>query len=156
MTLHFHPFSPDLSAQIRAGGADANGQRAERGISDGVATPCRSCLRDVPKGEGVLIFAARPFPTLQAYAETGPALLCHAACTPWPGTGKPPILGTSPDYLLKAYGRDDRIVYGTGRITPADDLESYARALLSRDDVAYVDVRSARNNCFLTRITQDE
>jgi hypothetical protein len=65
----------------------------------------------------------------------------------------PPILGTSPDYLLKAYGRDDRIIYGTGRVTPAQDVESYAAQLLSRGDVAYVDVRSARNNCFQTRIT---
>ncbi len=64
----------------------------------------------------------------------------------------PAILTTSPDYLLKAYGRDDRIIYGTGQITSADAIPAYAAQLLDRSDVAYVDVRSARNNCFLTRI----
>ena len=67
--------------------------------------------------------------------------------------GLPPILTTSPDYLLKAYGPNHRIIYGTGRITAFDDVQGYAAQLLSRGDVAYVDVRSARNNCFLTRIT---
>jgi len=154
MTLTFHPFDPASCAQIRAGGPDANGQSAERAISSGTGTPCRSCLRDVPQGAGYLIFAARPFPKPQPYAETGPVFLCEEPCTPWPGATLPPILATSPDYLLKGYGHDDRIIYGTGQITPAEEVERYATALLSRADVAYVDVRSARNNCFQTRITQ--
>jgi hypothetical protein len=67
----------------------------------------------------------------------------------------PPILGTSPDYLLKGYGMDDRIVYGTGQITLAGDIAKTATALLNDARVAYVDVRSARNNCFQTRIRPD-
>ena len=35
----------------------------------------------------------------------------------------------------------------------ADALAAYAAEVLSRPSVAYVDVRSARNNCFQTRIT---
>ncbi|MGR3638015.1 hypothetical protein [Alterinioella nitratireducens] len=46
-------------------------------------------------------------------------------------------------------GQDDRI-------TPATELEACATALLSRANVAYVDVGSPRNTCFLTRITQSE
>ncbi|MFQ6552895.1 DUF1203 domain-containing protein [Aestuariibius insulae] len=136
---------------VRAGGPDANGQSAERAISNGRHTPCRCCLRDVPNGEEMLILSARPFPEPQPYAEQGPIFLCAQACVPWSGTGTPPILTTSPDYLIKAYGPHDRIVYGTGRITPKDEIEAYVRDLLGRDGIAYVDVRSARNNCFLTR-----
>ena len=153
MRLVFHPLAPDFTASVRAGGPDANGQPAERAVSDGVGVPCRCCLRDVPAGQPYLILAARPFPEPQPYAETGPIFLCAEDCSPWPGEGTPPILRTSPDYLLKAYGPNHRIIYGTGRVTPAPELESYAAQLLSRGDVAYVDVRSARNNCFQTRIT---
>lgn len=152
MTLRFLPYDTETVAQLRAGGVDANGQVAERAVSDGAGNPCRACLCDVPKGAAMLICAARPFPALQPYAETGPIFLCADDCTPWRGQGVPPILQTSPDYLLKAYGADDRIIYGTGQITPAADLVDYAAVLLGRDDVAYVDVRSARNNCFQTRI----
>lgn len=114
--------------------------------------PCRCCLKEVPKGAAMLICAARPFPTLQPYAETGPIFLCADDCEAWSGQGVPPILQTSPDYLLKAYDDDNRIVYGTGKITAAAELADYAGELLLRDGVAYVDVRSARNNCFQTRI----
>ncbi|MGI3185536.1 DUF1203 domain-containing protein [Nioella aestuarii] len=153
MQLVFHPLDPAFVTSVRSGGPDANGQPAETAISDGQGVPCRSCLRDVPQGEPYLILAARPFPKPQPYAELGPIFLCAGDCSPWDGPGLPPILHTSPDYLLKAYCRDDRIIYGTGQITRSSEIESYAAQLLSRGDVAYVDVRSARNNCFQTRIT---
>ncbi len=153
MSLHFHPYDPAFVASVRAGGPDANGQPAERAISDGHGTPCRSCLHDVPAGQEMLILAARPFPSLQPYAETGPVFLCASDCTPWPGDELPPILTTSPDYLLKGYSAQDRIVYGTGRIVPKDEIGSYAEQVFAAGNVAYIDVRSARNNCFQTRIT---
>ncbi len=152
MTIQYLPYDQSVVDALRAGGADAYGQPAERTQSDGGGNPCRSCLHDIPQGADMLICAARPFPSAQPYAETGPIFLCADACTPWAGHGVPPILQTSPDYLLKGYGADDRIIYGTGQITLASDIAEYAAGLLSDPKVAYVDVRSARNNCFQTRI----
>ena len=151
MSLRFRPLEAELVAAVRAGAADANGQPAERGISDGAHTPCRSCLRDVPAGHAMLILAARPFRTLTPYAETGPVFLCAEACTPWTSDGVPPVLRASPDYLVKGYSRAERIVSGTGQVTPEGDVPSYVEALLDREDVSFVDVRSARNNCWLAR-----
>ena len=54
-----------------------------------------------------------------------------------------------PSPVALPHGQDDRI-------TPATGLEACATALLSRANVAYVDVGSPRNTCFLTRITQSE
>ncbi|MBL1435057.1 MAG: DUF1203 domain-containing protein [Rhodobacteraceae bacterium] len=153
MTLEFHPYNSAWVAHIRQGGGDDYGQPAERAISGGAGTPCRSCLDNVPKGAGMLICAARPFPEKQPYAETGPIFLCADACAPWEGKGVPPALQSSPDYLLKGYSEDHRIVYGTGQITLAADIEQVAAEIFSRGGVAFVDVRSARNNCFQCRIT---
>ncbi len=58
-------------------------------VSDGHGNPCRSCLADIRAGAAMLIVAARPFPALQPYAETGPIFLCAADCTPWSGPGLP-------------------------------------------------------------------
>ena len=149
--MRFQTYDPDFVARVRSGGPDADGRPAERAVSGGAATPCRCCLRDVPEGAEMLIVAARPFPEPQPYAELGPIFLCAEECEPWAGEGPPPILGTSPDYLVKGYSSDDRIVYGTGRVTPADEIERYAAEVLERPEIAYIDVRSARNNCFLTR-----
>ncbi len=155
MTLQFHPYDQSFVDSVRAGGPDANGQPAERAVSDGQGNPCRSCLRQIPEGAPMLILSARPFPAPQPYAEQGPIFLCADPCTPWQGQGVPPVLTTSPDYLLKGYHPNHRIFYGTGRVVAAADLAEYAATLLSDPEVAYVDVRSARNNCFQTRITRD-
>ena len=154
MQITFHPYEFGFVETIRNGGADAYGSPAERAISGGVGTPCRNCLHNVPEGAEMLVLAARPFPVVQPFAETGPIFFCADACTPWTAGTLPPILKTSPDYLMKAYGADNRIKYGTGRIVPSADLQSYAQTLLQDADVSYVDVRSSRNNCFLTRITK--
>lgn len=150
--LHYRPIPSADAIHIRRGKPDAYGMSAERHISDGQGMPCRHCLRNIDEGEPYLILAYRPFPAVQPYAETGPIFLHADECPPYAETTVPPILTTSKDYLLRGYGRDDRIVYGTGAVTAVDDIEKCATELLSRDDVAYVHVRSARNNCYQCRI----
>ena len=154
--MRFLPYDPAFVACVRAGGADANGQPAERAVSDGDGNPCRSCLRDIAKGEAMLILAARPFPEPQPYAEVGPIFLHAEGCVPWDGEGIPPILTTSPDYLVKGYTADHRIRYGTGAVVRAERLAVEVAARLTRDEVAFVDVRSARNNCFQTRAVRGD
>ena len=154
--MRFLPYDPAFVAHVRAGGADANGQPAERAVSDGDGNPCRSCLRDIAAGEPMLVLAARPFPAPQPYAEVGPIFLHADDCAPWDGEGVPPILRTSPDYLVKGYAADHRIRYGTGAIVRAERLADEVAARLTRDEVAFVDVRSARNNCFQARAVRGD
>jgi len=155
-TIKFVPLPSDAVADLRGQGHDAYGNRPERTQSDGSGNPCRHCLGFVPKGAGMLILAYRPFDTLQPYAETGPVFLCADDCAPWTGMGIPPILTSSPDYLLKGYTPDQRIRYGTGKIVAKDDIATYAAALLDNPEISFVDVRSARNNCFQVRIVRSE
>lgn len=151
----FHPYPQSFVDRIRAGGLDDYANPPEKQRASDIGAQCRSCLTVIPEGAEMLLVAARPFAERQAYAETGPIFLCAQPCTPWQGQepGLPPSLRASPEFLLKAYGQDDRIVYGTGRITAQQEIETVATALLSDPRVAYVDVRSAKNNCFQTRIT---
>lgn len=138
---------------IRAGGADAYGSPAETMISDGPGHPCRHCLRNIDAGDEVLVFAYRPFPEPQPYAETGPVFLHKRHCDRYAASEVlPPVLETSRDFIVRGYGKTDRIVYGTGAVTLKDDIPAYAAALLGRPDIAYVHVRSARNNCYQCRI----
>lgn len=153
MDLIYDAMNSDTVRALRAGGPDANGQPPERGaISDGCGTPCRHCLDQVPQGREFLILAHRPFPALQPYAECGPIFLCAHECARWGGAASPPTLKSSASYLLKAYSADHRIRYGTGRIVPQDEVAGYADTLLTAPETAFVDVRSAVNNCFLLRI----
>ncbi|MCU9840372.1 DUF1203 domain-containing protein [Ruegeria sp. WL0004] len=138
---------------LQSGQPDAYGNRPERAVSDGVGNPCRHCLRQIPEGADMLILAHRPFAALHPYAETGPIFLCAAPCTRHVDDGTlPEVLTSSPDYLIKGYGRNHRIVYGTGQVVPTTALMTAAEAILLRADVAYVHVRSARNNCYQARL----
>jgi len=150
--VNYTALETDIVRHLQAGGQDANGQMPERSVSDGHGNPCRHCLKEIPDGADMLVLAYRPFPTLHPYAETGPLFLCAAPCDRGGGCGLPEILTMSPDYLVKGYGANDRIVYGTGSVMPQPDLHTLAQKLLDDPRVAYLHVRSARNNCYQLRI----
>ncbi|WP_259987379.1 DUF1203 domain-containing protein [Sulfitobacter sp. S190] len=117
---------------------------------------CRHCLTDVPAGAPYLIVAHRPFEALHPYAECGPLFVCADACARHPdGPDLPPILTTSPDYLLKGYSADERIVYGTDKVVAQAGIAAYAAQVLDDPRVRHIHVRSARNNCYQLRIAPD-
>ena len=155
MTVRFTPIPTAIVRDYQAGRPDANGQKPEHGISDGDGNPCRHCLQMIPKDAEMLILAHRPFPAPQPYAELGPIFLCADECTAGGGQTLPAML-TSPDYILRGYGENNRIVYGTGGVIETSAIDARAAALFDDPCVAYVHVRSARNNCFQLRIDRDQ
>ncbi|MGB0925945.1 MAG: DUF1203 domain-containing protein [Pikeienuella sp.] len=152
MSIQFRALTTDLVAAIRAQGPDANGHRAESAISNGKGVPCRYCLCDIPAGDNILVLAHRPFAGLHPYAETGPIFLCAECERREDAPSAPPVIETRTEMLVKAYGVDERIRYGTGQITPTDDIPAYCEALLNDRETATVHIRSATNNCFICRV----
>jgi hypothetical protein len=136
---------------LRAGAPDAYGAAPERGVSDG-ASPCRHCLRDIPRGAPMLILAHRPFARLDPYAETGPIFLCADPCARHAETTAPAYLDARSGVLVKGYLANDRIHYGTGRIVPPEAFAEACAEILKDDATAYVHARSATNNCYQFRV----
>ena len=152
MTIHFTGLPTDSVDIVRRTGLDSYGRPVERHRSEGDAWPCRHCLGEIPAGEDYFVLAHRPFRETHAYTETGPIFLCATDCAPAvPSTEVPDIL-RSPSYLVRGYGADERIVYGTGKVVETSGIAAYARELLGNPDIAFVDVRSAANNCYQCRI----
>ena len=140
---------------LQSGGLDANGQVPEKVFSDGEGNPCRHCLENINEGEEMLILAHRPFGDIQPYAEMGPIFLHAKECAAYVNAideEKPAVLKTNSHYLLRGYDKNERIVYGTGSITPNEEITSQANALFGDSKVKFIHVRSASNNCFQARI----
>jgi len=151
--LKFMAMPTETARAYQSGEPDAYGRVPERRVSDGDGVPCRHCLQDVAAGEEYLILAYRPFPVLQPYAETGPVFLHAGPCARHPEAGETPAMFLEREsYLMRGYGADDRILYGTGQIVRTGELADAASKLLDRPDVAYAHLRSASNNCFQCRI----
>eukprot|EP00913_Durusdinium_trenchii_P021275 g19988.t1 len=150
--IQFTPMPTEDAERFWSGGTDAYGLPCETKVADGPGYPCRHCLADIKSGERLLILAYRPFDTLHPYAETGPIFLHEKPCRRYECSESVPPILSSPDYIVRGYGFDDRIVYGTGAVTPTGEIPARAQALLERDDIAYLHVRSARNNCYQCRV----
>ena len=152
MAYVYSALQTDLCADWRRGGLDANGQVAERVTSDGGGNPCRHCLQDIPTSKEMLILAHRPFEHLTPYAEVGPIFICDD-CERLPDSGAmPPVLAARPRHLLKGYFDSDRIAYGTGAVVETAEIGGFIERAFDDAEIAYIDVRSAVNNCFTVRI----
>ncbi|MFM9939098.1 MAG: DUF1203 domain-containing protein [Hyphomicrobiaceae bacterium] len=152
MAIRFIALETELVRSLQTGGLDANGQKPERHIATSDGLPCRHCLGDVRVGEAYLTLAHRPFPAPQPYAEVGPIFLHAETCARGGNDDRIPAFLDSPTYIVRGYGADDRIVYGTGRVTETPRIPAVASELLADPRVAYVHVRSASNNCYHCRI----
>src|SRR3546814_844093 len=150
--IKFVALPVDAARALQAGGADFNGQQPERRVSDGQGVPCRLTLRPVPAGEPYLILSYRPFPAPQPYAEVGPIFLHAESQARWPESDAIPPALESPRYIVRGYGADDRIVYGTGQIVETPAIPATAATMLDDPRIAYLHVRSASNNCYPCRI----
>lgn len=152
MSIRFVALETTLVEAVRAGHTDANGQLPERRIAPENGYPCRHCLGPIGKGEPFLVLAHRPFPALQPYAETGPIFLHAGPCQRGGEDAGIPASLASPQYIVRGYGTDDRIVYGTGGVVETSAIPKRAGDLLADPAIAYVHVRSAANNCYQCRI----
>ncbi|MBT9370387.1 DUF1203 domain-containing protein [Rhizobium sp. CSW-27] len=150
--IRFTAMPAEAATALWNGATDAYDHPPERTISSGEGTPCRHCLGFIAAGESMLVLAYRPFPQRQPYAETGPIFLHGGPCPRYEAVETLPPMLASPDYILRGYDENDRIVYGTGAVTPTEQIAARAATLLVRPEIAYVHVRSARNNCYQCRI----
>ncbi len=151
--LRYLALDSETVESLRNGGTDANGQKPERHVSDGGGNPCRHCLEDMPAGEAFLVLAHRPFPAPQPYAEVGPLFIHAEACPRYRETaGLPAYLKIRDAVLIRGYGVDNRIVYGSGKVVSPAEIEASAAGIFEDPKIAYIHVRSATNNCFQFRI----
>lgn len=148
----FLPLSDADAAHYRAGGPDAYGLAPERRVVEGGGVPCRHTLRLLPEGAAYLIVAHRPFAGLNPYTETGPIFLSADPVEGAAPSTELPAFLTSPAYIVRGYSADERILYGTGAVTPLAQITEACVRLLERADVAFLHIRSASNNCFHCRV----
>lgn len=154
MHIQFNGLPTSVVTLLKSDGRDSYGLPFEKKVSDGAGIPCRHCLCETPSGQEYLVLAHRPFQGLNAYTETGPIFLCSEECEqPVPSDDLPTML-TSPQYIVRGYTSDERIQYGTGKVVETQGIADYARTLLAETAIAFVDIRSASNNCFQCRITR--
>ena len=153
LTFRVTPIPTEHAKSFWLGEADANGQTPERHISNGDGIPCRHCLSKVMPGQPYLALSYRPFIELQPYAECGPIFLHAEPCSAYQETASIPamILNGEPR-IVRGYDAADRIIYGTGKIVEAGDIEHYAQILFNNVNITYIHVRSSQNNCYTFRI----
>ena len=153
MPIRFSALETPVARALQAGGRDANNMLPEKVISQGGGMPCRHCLQYIGAGEEMLIFAYRPFETIQPYAEQGPVFLHGRPCNRHEETETPPLMFEEWEQLLiRGYTRDERIKYGTGKVIETRFLVDECTAVLADRDIEFIHVRSASNNCYQCRV----
>ncbi len=151
--IQFTSMATSVVRALQSSGADFYDMQPERLFSNGDGVPCRHCQRDVPEGKEYLVLSYSPFENRQPYAEVGPIFLCANACERFKESSKiPQMFKSHGPFLIKAYCTRHRIIYAHSIILDADQIERNAQRILDDQNVQYLHIRSARNNCYWCRI----
>jgi hypothetical protein len=156
-TLAFEPISPAELATIRSGGTDGAGSRlAPQVVTEG-GSPLRCCLRETRPGEEVLLIAYVPPGTSGPYAERGPVFIHAQPCDGYQTPGLYPPELSHRQQVVRAYDHQGRIADGI-LAANGDQAAGVIRELLSRPDVALVQLRNVGYGCYncTVRRGQDE
>ena len=156
MNLKFIALPTEVVLEYQNGKLDANGQKPESVISDGLGNPCRHCFTEIPKGKRMLILAYRPETKINPYAEIGPIFLCGKKCQRHHETSELPKMFADWDKtLIRGYNEEGRIVYGTGSVINMSDVPKVSTEFFENGNVRYINLRSASYNCYQCRIERD-
>lgn len=158
MSVRFVAMDTKTARQFWDGSTDAYGNAPIERVCDGGAIPCRHCLKPVAAGEAYLTLAYSPFGERQPYAETGPVFLHAEPCERAADASEPAAMFhyNNNEYILRGYDGKDCIHYEVADVVPASELAAAAEAMLARQDVAYLHMRSSRFNCYQCRIERAE
>ena len=140
--LNFTGLNSDLAARWQAGVPNADGHPPGRHVTAAGTGPRRDCLGEIAGGAPYLILAHRPFPKPQPYAEVGPIFLCAAPCARYDGPAVPPLFLTWRAIMIRGYGADNRIVYGSGQVIPPRSIRATSKYQLGQPAIAYLHLRS--------------
>jgi hypothetical protein len=151
--LRIVPMSTELAERIRESLRDEYGNVLEAGVQHG-SGPCRHCLRYSEPGESLLLFSFRPFGEPRPYQEVGPVFVHERSCERHVSQESIPKDFANRPLVLRPYDKEDNIA-DSQRYAAAGEAANIARALLARENVAYIHARSHSHGCYLFRIERD-
>ncbi len=151
LTLKIEGIPTDTVVALQSGALDAYAKVPEVYIAQGLANPCRHCLQLIEEGENKLVLAYSPFDVKQAYAETGPIFLHEKACKQYCSDTLPDWFAFLDPAIIRGYDDKDRIMYETGAVVSALDIEKQCMNILANAAVQYVHIRS-KYNCFQCKV----
>jgi hypothetical protein len=141
----FEALPPALLAEARAGRLPHR-----RLIAADPRLPCRCCLAEAVIGADVLLVSVDPFATASIYAQPGPVFVC-AACARRADTADPPEIVSSRNVGLRAFDRDETMLYPHSAIVAGSGISEALSVIFSDRAVDKVHVHTALHGCYLCR-----
>ena len=92
-----------------------------------------------------------PFDAKQSYAETGPIFLHQKECHHYDSDIFPDWFAFLDPTIIRGYDDKDWIIYETGSVISATDIEKECISILQNKNVTYIHIRS-KFNCFQCKV----
>jgi hypothetical protein len=133
---------------LRAAGRDVLGNSWQAHAAQGWE-PLRCCLTVAEPRAPIALISYSPSPRRSAWSEVGPVFVHDQECDGFTWTGSIPAHLRFRRQVLRPYHLGGAINYDQIRLLHEDqDLAAALPDVVGRDDVAWVDIRSAEAQCW--------
>jgi|SRR5579872_794543 len=120
------------------------------------AYPCRHCLSEACAERGMLLLSHQAEEPRSVYGHPTAIFLCSQACTRFDQLDAIPEIVRDRHVSLRAFKRDGMMLYGSNELAEDGGHDAAVRRILAHEEVAFINVHTAKAGCFLCRIVRAE
>jgi len=139
--------------RFRRAEKDDFGHRIERLTSDRTY-PCRHCLREASASNGMLLFSYHTPKPHSVYGQPTAVFMCAYDCERFDAPNTIADIINNRLVSFRAFRSDGMMIYDANRIAESGNYDPIVRAILARDDVAYINAHTAKAGCLLCHIAR--
>jgi hypothetical protein len=114
--------------------------------------PCRHCLREASAKTGMLLLSYQAPKPKSVYGHPTAIFMCAGECERFEQPDAIPDIVRNRLVSFRAFGSDGMMIYLANAIVEGDGHAAAVRRIFALEDVAYINVHTARPGCLLCHI----
>ena len=150
------PIKTEVAERFRRTLIDDSGNPVERSVDEAGGSPCRHCLLECEPGQAVLLGSYNLERPRGIYWTPSPIFIHEQDCRRYSGQDELPEIVVSRFVSLRAYDRNDRIIYELGEALEGREAKAAVAHSIQDARTTYINIHTAKPGCLLCRIERLE
>lgn len=146
------PLDTEYAQRMRRSSTDDFGYPISKRIEPGNTYPCRHCLREAASDAGMLLLSYQVPRPKSVYGHPTAIFLCAEACSRFNENNTIPKIVRNRLIVLRSFNEDGSMIYNANELVDGADCDTVLQNLLAREDIAHINVHTAKAGCMLCRI----
>ncbi|SEE46475.1 Protein of unknown function [Rhizobiales bacterium GAS188] len=141
-----------FAEKMRKSPTDEFGYPITKRVEGSKTYPCRHCLKEAPADDGMLLLSYQVPRPKSVYGHPTAIFMCGTQCSRFTAENTIPDIVRNRLIVFRSFAQDGMMIYDANELVDGKACEGTLQTLLAREDIAYINVHTAKAGCMLCRV----